>query len=142
MVKEFNDASFNGKIGVIQKPIKTQFGYHIIKVFDRSNQDLVVEKIVNKIQPSATTTDKLYQDATDFSYIAQKDGFENIAKEMKYAIVETPPFDEEAQSIPGLGVNKALVKFAFENSVGEVSDVFKVQTGHVVAMVSDMTKRG
>ena len=97
MVKEFNDASFNGKIGVIQKPIKTQFGYHIIKVFDRSNQDLVVEKIVNKIQPSATTTDKLYQDATDFSYIAQKDGFENIAKEMKYAIVETPPFDEEAQ---------------------------------------------
>lgn len=142
MVKEFNDASFNGKIGVIQKPIKTQFGYHIIKVFDRSNQDLVVEKIVNKIQPSATTTDKLYQDATDFSYIAQKDGFEKIAKEMKYAIVETPPFDEEAQSIPGLGVNKALVKFAFENSVGEVSDVYKVQAGHVVAMVSDVTKPG
>lgn len=142
MVKEFNDASFNGKIGVIQKPIKTQFGYHIIKVFDRSNQDMVVEKIVNKIQPSATTTDKLYQDATDFSYIAQKDGFEKIAKEMKYAIVETPPFDEEAQSIPGLGVNKALVKFAFENSVGEVSDVYKVQAGHVVAMVSDVTKPG
>lgn len=142
MVKEFNDASFNGKIGVIQKPIKTQFGYHIIKVFDRSNQDLVVEKIVNKIQPSATTVDKLYQDATDFSYIAQKDGFEKIAKELKYSIAETPPFDEEAVSIPGLGINKALVKFSFENSTGEVSDVYKVQAGHVVAMVSDETKPG
>lgn len=142
MVKEFNDASFNGKIGIIQKPIKTQFGYHIIKVFDRSNQDLIVEKIVNKIQPSATTVDKLYQDATDFSYIAQKDGFEKIAKELKYSIAETPPFDEEAVSIPGLGINKALVKFSFENSTGEVSDVYKVQAGHVVAMVSDETKPG
>jgi len=142
MVKEFNDAAFNGKIGVIQKPIKTQFGYHIIKVFDRSNQDLVVEKIVNKIQPSATTTDKLYQDATDFSYIAKKDGFEKEAKVMKYSIVETLPFDEEAQSIPGLGANKALVNFAFENSIGEVSDVYRVQAGHVVAMVSDVTKPG
>ena len=142
MVKEFSDASFNGKIGVIQKPVKTQFGYHIIKVLDHSNQDLVVEKIVNKIQPSATTTDKLYQDASDFSFIAKKDGFENEAKVMKYSIAETSPFEEEAQSIPGLGVNKALVKFAFENSVGEVSDVYRVQAGHIVAMVSDVTKPG
>ncbi len=142
MVKEFNDASFNGKIGVIQKPIKTQFGYHIIKVFDRSNQDLVVEKIVNKIQQSATTADKIYQDAADFSYVAREDGFETEAKGMKYTIAETPPFEEEAISIPGLGINKALIKFAFENSVGDVSDVFKVQSGHVVAMVSGVTKPG
>jgi parvulin-like peptidyl-prolyl isomerase len=142
MVKPFEDAAFNGKIGVVQKPVKTQFGYHIIKTVDRSNQDFVLEKIVNKIQPSATTSDKLYQDASDFSFIAKKDGFENEAKLQKYAVIETPPFDEEAQGIPGLGLNKALVKFAFENSVGEVSDVFKVQAGHVVAMVSDVTKAG
>ena len=142
MVKEFNDASFSGKIGVIQKPIKTQFGYHIIKVTGHSNQDLVVEKIVNKIQPSATTTDKLYQDASDFSYIAKKDGFDTEAKVMKYTILETPSFIEDATSIPGLGVNKALIKFAFDNSVGEVSDVFRVQAGHVVAVVSDITKPG
>ncbi len=142
MVKPFEDACFNGKIGVVQKPIKTQFGYHIIKVVDRSNQDFVVEKIVNKIQPSATTTDKLYQDATDFAYVAKKDGFENEAKGMKYSVVETPPFEEEAFGIAGIGANKALVKFAFENSVGEVSDVYRVQAGHVVAMVSEVTKPG
>ncbi|MCX6169028.1 MAG: peptidylprolyl isomerase [Ignavibacteriales bacterium] len=142
MVKPFEDASFNGKVGVIQKPIKSPFGYHIIKVTDKSNQDFVVEKIVNKIQPSATTADKLYQDAQDFSFVAKKDGFENEAKVMKYAAIETPSFDEEAQGIPGIGVNRALVKFAFDNSVGEVSDVFRVAAGHVVVMVSDVTKPG
>ena len=49
MVKEFENACFGGKVGVVQKPIKTQFGYHIVKVTGRSNQDFVVEKIVNKI---------------------------------------------------------------------------------------------
>jgi peptidyl-prolyl cis-trans isomerase D len=142
MVKPFEDASFNGKAGVIQKPVKSPFGYHIIKVTDRSNQDFVVEKIVNKIQPSATTSDKLYQDAQDFSFVAKKDGFENEAKVMKYSVVETPSFDEEAQGIPGIGVNRALVKFAFDNSLGEVSDVFRVASGHVVVMVSDVTKPG
>ncbi len=142
MVKPFEDACFNGKIGVIQKPIKTQFGYHIIKVTDKSSTDFVVEKIVNKIQISATTSDKIYQDATDLSYIAKENGLESEAKLMKYAVVETPPFNQDAQAIAGLGINAALVKWAFDNSVGKVSDVYKVPAGYVVAMVSDVIKPG
>ena len=142
MVKPFEDASFNGKIGVIQKPVKSQFGYHIIKTTDKSNQDLVLEKIVNKIQISASTSDKLYTDAQDFSFIAKKDGFESEAKLLKYNVIETPSFNEESQALQGIGVNQALVKFAFENSIGEISDVYRVQAGYVVAMVSDATKPG
>ena len=34
MVKEFEDACFNAKKGDIVGPVKTQFGWHIIKVND------------------------------------------------------------------------------------------------------------
>ena len=36
MVREFNDACFNGEVGVVQGPVKTQFGYHLIEVTRRS----------------------------------------------------------------------------------------------------------
>lgn len=142
MVKPFEDACYSGKIGQIQKPIKTQFGYHIIKVTGRSNQSFVIEKIVNKVTISATTSDKIFQDASDFAYVAKENGFESEAKALKYSVIETPPFNEEAAAIAGLGINKALVKWAFESSVGEVSDVFRFPAGYAVAMVSEIIKPG
>ncbi len=67
MVKEFEKASFKGKIGKIQKPISTRFGYHIVKVTGRSNKNYVVEKIVNEVKASATTLDRAYDNANDFA---------------------------------------------------------------------------
>ncbi len=36
MVKEFDEAVFNGEVGAVQGPIKTQFGYHVLQVTERS----------------------------------------------------------------------------------------------------------
>ena len=34
MVKEFEDACFSMEVGEVSNPIKTQFGYHLIKLTD------------------------------------------------------------------------------------------------------------
>ena len=36
MVKEFDTVVFNGELGVVHGPVKTQFGYHLIDITMRS----------------------------------------------------------------------------------------------------------
>ena len=40
MVKEFEDAAFNGEVGKVIGPVKTQFGYHLIKVENRTEETI------------------------------------------------------------------------------------------------------
>jgi len=36
MVPEFDQVCFNGEVGVVHGPVKTQFGYHLLEVTERS----------------------------------------------------------------------------------------------------------
>lgn len=36
MVKEFDQVCFNGEVGVVHGPVKTQFGYHLLEVTERT----------------------------------------------------------------------------------------------------------
>lgn len=37
MVKEFDDVVFSAEVSVVQGPVKTQFGYHLLEVTERSD---------------------------------------------------------------------------------------------------------
>jgi len=138
MVPEFEQVCFSAKIGEVQKPVKTSFGYHIIKVSDRSNKKFIFEKIVNQIKQSATSRDRNFNLANDFAFVANKNGFEKEAELSKYNVQETPLFSKESGSVPSIGQNKRLLDFAFENSVNTVSEPFKVQAGYVVVMITEV----
>jgi parvulin-like peptidyl-prolyl isomerase len=142
MVKEFEDACFNGPISVVQKPVKTTYGYHIIKVVDKINKKFVVEKITNSVKYSATTRDEIFNQATDFSFLAAKNGFEKEAELGKYQVNESTPFNKDVYAVPGIGYNKGLVEFAFDNGLNTVSSVYKTTNGYTVVLVSEIINAG
>ncbi len=142
MIPAFEKAAFGGRVNMVQKPIKTSYGYHIIKVTAKTRRKYIVEKIVNPINPSPTTRDNNLNTAKDFVYLTNKDGFEHEVKLMDYLMRETPPFEKNAYYIPGIGINKQIIEFAFNNSLNTISNVFKIPAGYIVVKVSQVAKQG
>lgn len=141
MVRPFEDAAFKAKVGQIVGPVKSQFGYHIIKVTGRDNRQVSITDLRMSVKASVATKDAISQQAQDFSFIAKQGDFLKEAQGLNYKVVETPGFQKDA-FIPGMGLNSILNKFAFSNKVGKTSDPVSIQTGYVVAMVSNVTDAG
>src|SRR4030095_896858 len=90
MVKEFEEASLNGKVGDVVGPVKTQFGFHIIKVKGRQNKEFKFADIKKIVKPSSKTKDAARKRAEDFAYISRKGNFDEEAKKIGLMVIEIP----------------------------------------------------
>ncbi len=141
MVKPFEEAVRKAKPGQIIGPVRTQFGYHIIKVHAKDNREVKFSDIHLTIRASARTRGDVGQHAQDFAYLAKEGSFEKEAQQSKYSILETPPFQKDA-AISGIGMNNAINKFAYKNKLGTTSEPYSLQNGYVVVMVSEVKEAG
>jgi len=61
MVYPFENAAYNTKVGTVSMPIRTKYGYHIVKVHDRrkAQGEILVAHIMVKTSPEMTKDDSL-----------------------------------------------------------------------------------
>ena len=89
MVKEFEEAAFSSEIGSITEPVKTAYGYHIIKVEDKKAQTVkpyeeVKETLVGEVRTdlaNASAASNLNEVRNSYLAIQNKDMAENFFKE-------------------------------------------------------------
>lgn len=148
MVKEFEDAAFNGQVGTVIGPVKTQFGYHLIEVLDKRaagtqpfeevremiRQRLSSEQTTQLAETRAKALAKKVADAKPKSADALK-GFANPAENVTFA--ETGPFAKQ-QPINGLGYAPAFANAAFALQKGGVSEAVQTPAGWAVLYLKDV----
>lgn len=144
MVPEFNDFEFEGKTGDLGV-VKTAFGFHIIEIEGQKNKSKAIQlgTISRTIEPSETTIDKVFRDASNFEIqVAEKD-FEAVAKENNYAVRPVNGIKVLDENIPGIGSQRPIVRWAFEDDA-EVGDVkrFNVSGGYAIVQIAAKHEAG
>ena len=144
MVPEFNDSSFQGKVGDY-KVVKTQFGYHLINVLAHKGvqPSYKIAYMAKSIVPGTETIADALNKANLFAGNSRtlKAFDENIKKSNLIRLVapEVKPIDF---SIPGVGDSRQLIRWIYEKEPGDVSDVQDLKDKYVVVAVTGAEEVG
>ncbi len=140
MVPEFDQVAFAMQPGQISDVVKTQFGYHIIKMVDKKaattrtlpevkaqiEDQLKWERAQSEAQRTADDV------ATKLKKPADLDG---VAKPRGLTVAESTFFSRE-EPIAGIGMAPAVAERAFELKDGEVSEAIRTPQGFAFITVT------
>ncbi len=145
MVPEFRDYTFENKKGDMGV-VKTDFGFHVIEILDQKSQSRVVKvaTLAQKIVPSETTIDNVFSTTSNFEYALQSKDFNEAAKTAGVDVKPVNSLKELDENIPGLGSQRSIVRWAFEDGV-KVGDYKRFSipgVGFAVVQVTAVNKKG
>lgn len=147
MVPEFNDFIFGNPTDT-KGIVKTDFGYHYIEILSQKGGSAAykIAYLPLPIEASQETDANASNEATLFAGNSrdQKSFDANIAKLQSKGINKAfaPDITPNGYQVPGLGVSRAFVKSIYDADLGEVLQPERVGENYVVAMVTEINKKG
>jgi hypothetical protein len=144
MVPEFRDFTFENETGDMGV-VKSVFGFHVIEILGQKNlqRSIKIGTIARKIEPSEATINQVFRDASNFEIALENGEFQTIAEENDYVVRPVNTVKELDETIPGLGNQRAIVRWAFEEAT-EIGDVkrFNVPGGYAILQLTAKNKAG
>lgn len=142
MVPAFNDAAFSMNKNEVRL-VESEYGYHVLQVTDKGPETkrVQVAYMANKVSVSNATNQGIYAQASKFAAENRtKEQFDKAIEASKGAIQKKlqPNVTLNEKFIAGLEQPRPLIRWAYEASKGEVSEVINLPNAFVVAVVSQI----
>ncbi len=152
MVQEFADAVFGAKPGDLVGPVKSQFGYHIIKVVDyRPDRVRPLDKVIEDVRFQYLESHAASEAEVRAGALAKRvtnegpdsdEAWQLIADEDEAVVLnESPPF-EVGETIPGTGSDPAFTQWIFEADKGAVGGPRLIPRGWIVWQLKEVRPEG
>ncbi|MDT8069729.1 MAG: peptidyl-prolyl cis-trans isomerase [Terriglobia bacterium] len=139
-VPEFEQAAFNGKKGEIVGPVKTSFGFHIIRIDDKTPAHLKsLDEVKPQIEPmlarqkGQAAAEAL---AKSLQASATSEGLDKAAAS-KGLQVEQSDYFARGASLPGVGTSSSLMDIVFDaQKTPSTPQAVPVENGWAVVQVT------
>jgi peptidyl-prolyl cis-trans isomerase D len=144
MVPEFNTFCFTKTPGT-KAVVKTDFGYHVIDLINQKNFNTAykVAYMAKEISASDVTINNSSLEATKASAFKSKEELEKYAAKNGLSLTASPGMVKENDFMIGMLQDaRALVRWAFEAKVGEISEPFSIGDQFVVAVLDKVMEEG
>ncbi len=142
MVPEFDEAVFAAQQGVVSDPVRTDYGFHIIRVEEiRASALAPLEEVTNQIRAQIR-----FQKSRDVAKQVAKELHEKAlaSKDLRAAALEMnlPLKDSglvsRADNVPGLGPVPEMIEKIFATESGGIGDIVELPSGEVVLTVTEV----
>ena len=135
----FAQAAWSIPLNAVSEPILTDFGYHIIKVAERTDSTAQVSEIRIPIELSREREDVILSTADSLETLAERFTLDRAARELGLQVREATVTEDEP-FVPGVGSLEEAVVWAFDDAEadGEVSDLLE---GDDQFMIVELVRR-
>lgn len=136
------NAIFGASPGSVVGPVEGDDGLYIFKVVDRTNREVRYADMSRDVEPDPfETVQRLANEAEDFQYFSESDGFREEAERSGYTVEEAIA-TEDTPYIAGLGQSRIVLNELRQMRRGDISEVIETEDQFIVLKVDNVIPAG